>query len=273
VPENIKLVAEEPDKYEILVNNRPIKTGNPEGYYKDKSFKVVDISGTIKLGLNTIEATRYFEPMEKPKSVLISLFKSLSGVELESMYLIGDFGVHGATEPSDTGCIRFSKNFSIGKEVTRVGNEITLKGYPFYSGTVVLSKEFTLDKIPENGKAILTIDNFNACAGSIRVNGSNAGNLCWRPFEVDITGMLQAGQNKLEIEIVNTLRNFLGPYHQPQGDESECWSDTWTADYDRNTGRRDPDWYLHREPDTLLWTDSYMQNCFGIEGVNIKFMA
>jgi hypothetical protein len=272
VPENIKLVAEEPDKYEILVNNRPIKTDNPEGYYKDKSFKVVDISGTIKEGLNTIEATRYFEPMEKPKSVLISLFKSLSGVELESMYLIGDFGVYGTAEPTDTGFIRYSKTFSIGKEATRVGNEITLKGYPFYSGTVVLSKEFTLDNIPENRRALLTIDNFNACAANIRINGNYAGTLCWRPLETDITGMLRQGRNTLEIELVNSLRNLLGPYHQPQGDESECWSNAWTADYDRDTGRRHPDWYLRRDPDTMLWTDSYMQSRFGIAGVKVNFI-
>ena len=64
-------------------------------WYRDKSFIVVDLPDGIRKGENHIETTRYFKPLEKPVSRLSALYQKLDGVQLEAMYLLGDFGVYG----------------------------------------------------------------------------------------------------------------------------------------------------------------------------------
>jgi len=276
VPEDIKLAIEEPEEYSILINGKSIKMEKTGEYYRDKSFEIVNIAGTLREGLNFIEATRYFEPLQKPKSVLTSLFQNLSGVELEEIYLIGDFGVYGTLEPTDTGYVKFSRDFSLGLEQKHAGRELTMVGYPFYAGSIVLSKTINISDINYDvnyKKAILKVDDFRACIGKVFINGKYAGSLRWKPYEVDITGLLVWGENKIEIEITNTLRNLLGPYHIPKGEDSHCWSEAWTGEYDRSTRTSYPDWYLkeNRIPDTAIWTESYMQKPFGIDSVRICF--
>jgi len=52
------------------------------------------------------------------------------------------------------------------------------------------------------------------------VNGSDAGKILWRPFELDITPFLRAGSNELEIEVVSSRQNTLGPLHEWEGDDN-----------------------------------------------------
>jgi hypothetical protein len=230
----------------------------------------VEITGALKEGVNSIEVTRFFEPLQKASSILAGLFQNLPGVELESMYLIGDFGVYGTIEPTETGCVRFSKHFSIGKEKSDVGREITVMGYPFYAGSVVLENTVYLEQIDKDRRAVLNVADFKACIGHVRINGMYAERLYREPYEVDITGMLKTGENKIEIELINTLRNLLGPYHRPKGELNNCWGDyQWTGEYDKVTRTQYPEWYNYRTPDMVTWADSYMQLPFGIEGVKI----
>ena len=274
VPEDVKLAIEEPEEYSISINGTPIIMEKTDEYFRDKSFETINISGTLREGLNVIEASRYFEPLQKPKSVLTSLFQNLSGVELEAIYLIGEFGVYGTLEPTDTGYIRFNREFRLGTEQKYVGRELTIAGYPFYAGSVVLSNKIYVDDINSHKKATLKVDDFRACVGKVFINGKYAGTLRWKPYEVDITGMLVLGENTIEIELTNTLRNLLGPYHIPRGEDTQCWSEAWTGEYDRETHTSYPDWYLkeNRIPDTKTWTESYMQKPFGIDSVKICFI-
>lgn len=44
---------------------------------------------------------------------------------------------------------------------------------------------------------------------SIRLNGKDLGVVWTRPFRVDISGVLKAGRNELEIDVINSWRNRL----------------------------------------------------------------
>jgi len=45
---------------------------------------------------------------------------------------------------------------------------------------------------------------------SVRVNGKSAGTRLWSPYQLDITELLKAGSNRLEIGVTNTLANRYG---------------------------------------------------------------
>ena len=60
-----------------------------------------------------------------------------------------------------------------------------------------------------------------ACHATVRVNGRFAGELYWRPFELNLTGFLNAGENIIEIELINSLRNLLGPHHLEEGESHQ----------------------------------------------------
>jgi hypothetical protein len=45
---------------------------------------------------------------------------------------------------------------------------------------------------------------------SVRVNGKSAGTELWSPYRLEITELLKAGSNRLEIGVTNTLANRYG---------------------------------------------------------------
>lgn len=55
----------------------------------------------------------------------------------------------------------------------------------------------------------------------VKVNGEKAGSLIWNPYELDVSKYLKKGENKIELTIVNNLRNLLGPHHLEEG---ECFA-------------------------------------------------
>ena len=47
----------------------------------------------------------------------------------------------------------------------------------------------------------------------ISVNGKALPALCWAPNTADLSGLLNAGDNEIEIELITSFRNMLGPHH------------------------------------------------------------
>ena len=47
----------------------------------------------------------------------------------------------------------------------------------------------------------------------VKVNGKFAGLIYLPPYQIEITGFLKQGRNKISLEIVSSLRNLLGPHH------------------------------------------------------------
>jgi hypothetical protein len=45
---------------------------------------------------------------------------------------------------------------------------------------------------------------------TVRVNGKSAGTKLWSPYQLEITGLLKGGANRLEIGVTNTLANRYG---------------------------------------------------------------
>lgn len=85
----------------------------------------------------------------------------------------------------------------------------------YYSGTAVYTTTLTVGKLPKNQKLYLDLGNLSAMA-KVKVNNEYVGGVWTYPYQLDVTGKLKQGKNKLEIEVVNTWMNrLIGDCHLP----------------------------------------------------------
>jgi len=144
--------------------------------------------------------------------------------------------------------------------------ELTRGGYPFYAGTLVLTQEF---ESSFGGEGVLHLDEVNGCHCHVRLNGIDCGTLRSAPYCADVSHALREGKNVLTLELVNTLRNLLGPHHRPLGEIGNTFGGGYKFPNAAWAGGT-PGWYDHRVPDTDSWTESYMLTKLGVKGVRIE---
>jgi hypothetical protein len=203
----VYLVMETPEKYAVTVNGHDLPTDEDAGHWRDISFRKLDISGAVRAGKNDIIVSGTFA----------------RGLELESVYIVGDFGVRaekGQLEGETTGqtFYRYAPDFAITAPPESLNpGDLTPQGLPFFAGRLTLRRTVTLDAVPDD--AALRFEDVNAAVLRVKVNGTDAGALAWAPYEIDVTDLLQEGANTVEVEVVSTLRNLLGPHHLRGGDQ------------------------------------------------------
>ena len=265
LPSSLCVVIEDAANYEIAVNGRSAKyEGLP--YWIDRSFHPVDIAELVKQGENTIELSIDFRPLPRFQFSLSRLFEKREGVELESIYLIGDFAVEGeksSAEPKPR-CVRFSPGFRITAERGITSGDLVSEGYPFYAGRISLTDTVSLEAPSEDERVVLELPGIDAAAlVKVYVNGSEAGFIMWAPYEIDITSLVKSGENKIEVELISTLRNLLGPHHRPEGEPDQCWGTDFTL-Y--------PNWLKDEEQRNANWTDDYFFLNFAVvQGACIRW--
>jgi len=219
----IYLVVENPEKFIIRINNNII-SGN-EGYWIDKSFRKINISKHIVGGENIVELEGE-----------ITIY-----TEIESIYVIGDFAVKRI---SDGGFILTAE-----KTMVNVEN-LTEEGYMFYAGKILLKKKFNLDT---DNRVFLEIDELNAIIAEIYINNMHVGEIFKHPYRLEITNYIKRGENEINIILVNSLRNLLGPHHHKSKEPLSVGPKTFE--------------------DILNWTDKYYFVPFGIKNARIIIRA
>jgi hypothetical protein len=180
-----KAVVERPGLWSVSVNGTGIK---PEAgkWWLDRSFGVFNIGSFLKTGDNIICLKT--TPMK-------------INAEIEPIYILGNFSV----SPADKGW-RIEepvKDFSTGSWKTQ--------GMPFYSWSVSYSNEFNIDNTDGNWEVAL--GKWNGTIAEVKVNGKIANPIAFPPYHSDITGMLKQGANKIEVTVIGSLKNLLGPHH------------------------------------------------------------
>ena len=188
VPSSLFLVVERPDLYTITCNRKALSVVKGD-WWLDKAFGKIDITRAAHVGENivTLNATPF------------TMYH-----ELESAYVLGDFRLEGR----DSGFV------IVPESGMRMG-EWNSQGYPFYAAGVSYAQSF---KVPSlTGSYRVALAHWYGSVAKVIVNGKVAGFIGAPPWECDVTRFLRAGENKLEVVVIGTLKNTLGPHHgKPQ---------------------------------------------------------
>ncbi len=223
IPKSLHLVCETPEIFDISVNGQKldIKT---DGYFVDSSFKKIEISEYIKDGVNSIILSTEFSQSEKVYKTAANMKafenernKLTYDMEIEPIYLVGDFGVkcNEGFENLERDVYRYNGDFSITKRENSIYlSNIEQQGFPFFAGSITLEKELELENI--DYKFSFKKSGINVV--KIKVNDSPEQVILWEPLEADISKYLKKGKNKIEITLCNNLRNLLGPHHLEEGE-------------------------------------------------------
>lgn len=225
VPDVLYLACETPEIFEITVNGKPVDRTDC-GFFRDHSFRKLNISGMMTPGENIIETRVLFRQsdevyanIEKGKVFESEKNKLTYDMEIEAMYLVGNFGVRGEGTFED---IPHKACFFDGRFVLEAPrDQITLshlerQGFLFFSGELTVRRELTLAE--GDTARVLSFRKEGINAIRVKVNGEEITRILWAPFSVDLTPYLHAGVNTLELTLVNNLRNLLGPHHHVGGE-------------------------------------------------------
>jgi len=267
-PEKLCVAVENAAGYRIAVNGQSVAyAGLP--YYVDRSFHPTDITREVREGDNVIELSIDFRPLPRASFALASLYEVKRGVELESIYLTGDFAVKGrvSSGTSRPRCVRYAPAFTLAAEKETTTGDLSGDGYPFYAGRFSLLAAVTLERPAKGERVLLELPSLDAALARVRVNGRDAGAILWPPYDLDITDCVTGGRNRIEIELVSTLRNLLGPHHRSTGEPDNCWRTAFDYAVDREGVQ-------HAEEREATWTDDYFFVHFGVRGlIRLKHLA
>ncbi|MBC7958255.1 MAG: hypothetical protein H7X94_00175 [Vallitaleaceae bacterium] len=242
---SIYLVIESAEQFDIQFNGVIIAVGD-NGWWKDQSFKKIDVKAWVKLGKNEVILKRKF--YQSPKvyealfgdNVLESEINKLTyDVELESIYVVGDFGVISGSHylEGDKKALITNGPFSIVNPSTRVKKgDLTQQGFSFFAGDIKVSQMFTIQK-EQSTRYLVRFDQLTAPMAKVMINDKPAGVLCWQPYVIDVTDLLEEGPNKVSLQLFASNRNLLGPHHHKDGQlhtvgpqsfaDHEGWTDTY----------------------------------------------
>lgn len=194
---NMKAVVERPELWKVFINGAEVKP-EPDKWWLDRSFKIFSIGSLVRTGENTISLKA--SPMK-------------INAEIEPVYITGNFSVKPA-----------EKGWTIAAPAAlKSGGSWKSQGLPFYSWGVTYSKEFTIEN--NAGKWEINLGKWNGTMAQVSVNGLKAEVIAFPPYSADITRFIKPGLNKIDIKVIGSLKNLLGPHHNnPQPGLVSPWS-------------------------------------------------
>lgn len=181
IPKECFFVIENSENFTIYLNGIEVKK-QKVGYLLDKSFHKIPLP-TLKEGDNRLEVYCAYT----------------NATELENCYLCGPFGINTRRE-----VVSLPTQLSVG--------DWTLQGLYHYSGSVTYHYTYHLSKKGET-EFKLELEKYAATCATICVNG-NVIEIPWKSVaSPNITSYLVEGTNRIDISIMGSPRNLLGPFH------------------------------------------------------------
>jgi hypothetical protein len=190
VPANLAIVIERPDLYTVTCNGQPVsaKAGD---WWLDKAFGRIALAQVAHIGGNTVTI----------KAAPFTIFH-----EIEPAYVLGDFALRAA-----------GAGFVIAPDQPLQLGKWNEQGQPFYSAGVAYRAACELPA--PAGRYAVALKAWYGSVAKVSVNGKVAGYIAAPPWECDVTEHLKPGANTIEVNVIGTLKNTLGPHHgkQPLG--------------------------------------------------------
>lgn len=181
----IRAVVERPELWQVSINGQVVSKKD-NAFWIDKEFPQFEIGKFLKPGKNTIA-------LKAPRMHILA--------EVMPVYLLGDFLV----QPGP-------KGFEItGGDITKMGSW-QKAGLPFYSQKVAYTQNFSV-KNTEGNSYKVRLKNWNGSIAEVWVNGENSGVISWQPNELDVTNLLNDGENEITIKVIGSLKNTFGFFY------------------------------------------------------------
>ena len=179
MPDTIYLAMETPEEFQIRINGQENAVCVTTQRWIDACFTVLEIAPqTCSAGMNYIELEAGMR----------------NNLNLEALYLLGDFGVHlNGTEADITEL-----------PAVLMPGDITKQGFPFYSGGI------TYVVPAEPGAQKLSLDGYEAALLKGKGNGMER-ILYTAPYVLPISDLIENGV--LKLQYIFTRRNTFGPLH------------------------------------------------------------
>lgn len=185
VPDSLYVVIERPDLYSVKCNGIAV-SATENLWWLDKSFGKLNIKTAARVGGNAI-------------TVQASPFTIYH--ELEPAYVLGDFALKAA----DSGFV------IVPEQKLDIEAGWNQQGYPFYAAGVSYMQTF---EVPQpTGRYQVQLPHWYGSVAEIIVNGKPADYIGYQPWQCDVTALVKPGTNTVEIIIIGTLKNTLGPHH------------------------------------------------------------
>lgn len=191
----MRLVAEQPDIWKVKVNGKALSAIEGETWL-DSRFGVYAIGEVAKTGVNTVELS------VKPMSIY---------AEIAPVYVLGDFSL----ESAPTGWIVREpvEEFKTGSWKAQ--------GQPYYSWDMAYSKVYNVSDL--SGSYALQLRQWNGTLAEVYVNDRKVGVIAYKPYNFDLTPYMKKGDNKVEVRVVGSLRNLMGPHYTNETSITGPW--------------------------------------------------
>lgn len=266
------VVVEDPELFVVQVNGQRLEYKDI-GYWKDKSFKKMDIKAAVVNGSNEIVLKTVFKQPQKVYDVLFGenvyeteKNKITYDMELESIYLLGDFGVVSRTPyryvernavvtRGDFLIVDAPKQFST--------NQFTTAGLAFFAGELVVSQSIEIHK-QAGKKIVLDLKKQRAPLVKVYVNDQWVKDSLWAPYQIDITPYVIQGTNKISLQLFASNRNLLGPHHHIDGECYNVGPDSFTGRWSWVERKSEADATEISDRTKNYWMDAYCLVEFGL---------
>ena len=178
--------------WQLFVNGQPV-TASPVRSTFDSQMQAVDITGLVREGENVI-------------ALRLTVTGATDGL-LDLLKLVGDFSL---ARREDGGYAIVAPRRAVQPA------SWTAQGYPFFSGQGTYRRRFQVPAAFAEQRVFLEPHMADDVL-EVRINGQLAGVRLWAPYAVEITELLQPGENLLELRVANTLANLLEAVERPSG--------------------------------------------------------
>ncbi len=196
VPKDLAIVIERPDLYTITCNDQQVKAKRND-WWLDKAFGRIGIASAARVGENVVTI----------KASPFTMFH-----ELEPAYVLGDFALKATDKGFGIAPVRvlsLGQSGQPGSPSVRAG--WNLQGHPFYSAGVSYKESFDVKE--RAGRFAVRLPNWYGSVAKVVVNGKLAGFIDSPPWDCDVTKWVKRGRNEVEVTVIGTLKNTLGPHH------------------------------------------------------------
>lgn len=266
------VVVEDASIYQIQVNGQDIAYTDI-GWWKDKTFKKVDIKSAIQNGKNEIILNTIFRQPQKVYDVLYGenvyeteINKITYDMEIENIYLLGDFGVVSKTPfvYGDRKALITEGPFVItDAPAAFTSNNFTMNGLLFFAGSMTIFQKIQVTK--EEGKRIILKMDRQKCPWiKVYVNGKFVKDSLWAPYEADITDVVKDGVNTVTYEVFASNRNLFGPHHHCDGECYNVGPESFTGRWSWVERKSEADATEIFDMDKDYWVDTYCFVEFGV---------